>query len=117
MQSAITAQIQKVQASVDTLYSRVDKLENDLSATAEQTRLYHTSLSSSGSSTGIDTDHDESGKRRKRRVAPDISVRDISLKYACMSILGTTFFQNSIRAIHNNLAEEKQLKTSETYVC
>ena len=70
MQTAITTQIQKVQMSLDSLSGRVDRLENDASGTAEQLRLCQASLSSSSSS----TDSEGSSKKRKRHVAPDISV-------------------------------------------
>ena len=67
MQSAISAQIQKVQTSVDNLSGRVDHLQDNMSDTAEQLQA---SLASSSS-----TDSEDSvSRQRKRRVAPDKSV-------------------------------------------
>lgn len=69
-QSAITAQIQRVQTSVDNLSGRVDRLEDNISDTTEQLQLCQASLSSSSTS----TDSEEPSRQRKRRVAPDKSV-------------------------------------------
>ena len=67
MQSAITAQLEKVQSSVDNLSGRVDRLEDNMSETAERVQL---SLSSNSS-----TDSEESScRQRMRRIAPDKSV-------------------------------------------
>lgn len=52
MQQAMTAEIQKVQESVEILVSRVDKLEKDLLGTTEQLRLCQTPTSSSSPTTG-----------------------------------------------------------------
>ena len=71
MQSAISAQIQKVQTSVDNLSGRVDRLEDNMSDTAEQLQLYQASLSSSSSTTDSE---DSISRQRQRRVAPDKSV-------------------------------------------
>lgn len=62
MQGAITAEIQKVQASVETLTGRVNQLEKDMSGTTEQLKLCQTPTSSSLSS----TDSSEKSVRKKR---------------------------------------------------
>jgi len=72
MQSAITAQIQKVQTSVDSLSNRVDQLEDDISYTVEQVQLYKTSLASLNSSSS--TESEGPCKQRRRRIPPDVSV-------------------------------------------
>ena len=72
MQSAITTEIKKVQSSVDSLSSRVDKLEDDV-----MERVLNTSVSSSSPS----TDTEGSSKQRKRRISPDISV---SIHLTCL---------------------------------
>lgn len=65
MQSAITTEIKKVQYSVDSLSSRVDKLEDNV-----KERVLNTSVSSSSPS----TDSEGSSKQRQRHIPPDISV-------------------------------------------
>lgn len=70
MQSAITTQIEKVKMSLDTLTGWVDKLESDMSGTAQQLQVCQASLSSSSSS----TDSEKSNKHRKKHIAPDTSV-------------------------------------------
>ena len=109
VQSAITTQIQKVQMSLDSLFGQVDRLEDYTSSTAEQLRLCQASLSSSSSS----PDSEESSKQRKRRIAPDISVSSKCVCHPSHICTHFTPFQNKVRAIYNNLVEEKQLKTSE----
>ena len=108
MQNAITTQIQKVQMPLDSLSGHVDRLEDYTSSTAEQLRLCQASLSSSSSS----TDSEESSKQRKRHIAPGILV-SVCVCHPSHTCACFTPFQNTIRAIHNNLVEEKQLKTSE----
>ena len=108
IQSAITTQIQKVQMSLDSLFGRVDRLEDCTSSTEEQLRLCQASLSSSSSS----TNSEESNKQRKHHIAPDISV-GVCVCHPSHTCTSFTPFQNTIQAINNNLVEEKQLKTSE----
>ena len=108
MQSAINTQIQKVQMSLDSLSGWVDRLEDYTSSTAEKLRLCQASLPSSSSS----TDSEESSKQRKRHIAPDISV-NVCVCHPSHTCTSFTPFQNTIQAIHNNLVEEKQLKTSD----
>ena len=70
MQSAITTQIEKVQTSLNFLSGRVDRLEGNLSDTAERLEQCYASVSSSSSA-----ESEESGRQRRKRVAPDKSVR------------------------------------------
>ena len=90
MQSAITTQIQKVQMLLDSLYGRVDRLEDYTSSTAEQLRLCQASLHSSSSS----TDSEESSKQRKRHIAPDISV-SVCVCHPSHTCTSFTPFQNN----------------------
>ena len=94
--------------SLDSLSGRVDRLEDYTSSTAEQLRLCQASLSSSSSS----TDSEESSKQRKWHIAPGILV-NVCVCHPSHTCACFTPFQNTIRAIHNNLVEEKHLKTSE----
>jgi hypothetical protein len=63
MQGVITAEIQKVQASVETLAGRVNKLENDLSS-AEHCSHRTPSSSASGSLSSTDSSTEKSGRKR-----------------------------------------------------
>lgn len=114
MQSAISEQIQTVQMSENALAGRMDQFEKDLTNTAEQVRFCQTPCSSVSPSS---TDSDDTGKQRKRRISLDLSV---SYHYARVFMLASSacmclcLLQNTIRTIHNNVLEEKQLKTDET---
>ena len=69
MQGSITAEIRKVQASVEVLAGRVNKLEKDLMGTTEQLHLCQTPPSSSSA----DPNGDKSMRKKRTPIALSVS--------------------------------------------
>ena len=104
MQAAISMEISKLKDTVEHLHQRVADVETRISS----------SLESSLGSTPTSSSEEPSSVKRKRITPLQIQVSHPKKCVQCCVTVNTV--QSEIRAIYNNLAEDKQLKLEEGYV-